>query len=327
MKYLVTGGAGFIGSHLAEYLLKGNNQVVVIDNLSTGKIANLASARSDPRLQIVIADVLNETVMDRLVSECDRIIHLAAAVGVQLIIEDPVHTITINVQGTEMVLKLARRYMRPVFIASTSEVYGKGIEVPFKEDADIVLGPTTKSRWAYACSKALDEFLALAYVKQFGVKVFIGRFFNTIGPRQTGHYGMVVPRFVRQALRGEPITVFGDGTQTRSFCNVADVVPAIIQLMDTEEAVGEVVNLGNDEEVTINDLAERVVRLVGGKGEIVHIPYEQAYQPGFEDMFRRVPCLAKARRLIGFQPKHCLEETLAQIVAYERETLGKEGRD
>ncbi|NCO32262.1 MAG: NAD-dependent epimerase/dehydratase family protein [Armatimonadetes bacterium] len=324
MKYLITGGAGFIGSHIVEYLLKEDNDVVVLDDLSTGNMDNLAPVRNHSRLHTVEAEVLNETVMDRLVSECDRIIHLAAAVGVRLIIEDPIHTITINVQGTEMALKLARRHARPVFIASTSEVYGKGLHIPFVEEADIVLGPTSKNRWSYACSKALDEFLALAYVRQFGVQAFIARFFNTIGPRQTGHYGMVVPRFVRQALRGKPITVYGDGNQTRCFCNVLDVAPAVIEMMDTEETVGEVINLGNDEEVTINALAERILGIVGGPSSIVHVPYEEAYQPGFEDMERRVPSIEKARRLIGFEPKLSLDDTLAQIVEFERSRLHQE---
>jgi len=319
MKALITGGAGFIGSHLAEALLAEGHRVVAIDDLSTGAEANIRHLFGRPDFQFVLETITNEVVMDRLVSECDIVFHLAAAVGVELIVRDPVHTIETNVLGTSIVLRLANRYRRKVILASTSEIYGKSTDVPFQEDGDGVMGPTTRSRWAYANSKAMDEFLALAYHKQRGLPVIICRFFNTIGPRQTGRYGMVAPRFVRQALRGEPLTVYGDGQQSRCFADVADVVQAVLKLAAHPDAVGQVFNLGNTAEITILDLARRVLQLTGSSSPIVMIPYDQAYEPGFEDMRRRVPDIRRAAALIGFKPAHTLDETLGRIIAYYRE--------
>ena len=315
--YLITGGAGFIGSHLAEALLAGGDDVTIIDDLSTGRMQNIAHLRDHPGFRFAIDTVTNAMVLDRLVSECDTILHLAAAVGVELIIRDPVRTIETNILGTHAVLQAAVRYRKKVLLASTSEVYGKGVRVPFAEDDDRVLGPTTKSRWSYADSKAIDEFLGLAYHKQYGLPVIIARFFNTVGPRQTGRYGMVIPRFVRQALAGEPLTVYGDGRQTRCFCNVADTVAAVVALIDAPGAVGEVINVGATEEVTILDLARAVLTLVGrDPNEITLVPYDDAYEPGFEDMRRRVPDVTKIRRLIGWEPHVSLEETLRQVIEH-----------
>ena len=316
---LITGGAGFIGSHLAEKLLEQGDQVTVIDNLSTGSFENIAHLEGIPGFHYAIEDIRHAAVMDRLVSECDVIYHLAAAVGVFSIIHNPIDTLSINVGGTEIVLQTARRYRRWVLLASTSEVYGKGVKVPFSEDDDRILGPTSKHRWSYAASKALDEFLALAYHKSAGLPVTIFRLFNTVGPRQVGHYGMVVPRFVRWAMAGEPIQVYGDGQQSRCFANVYDVVDAITQLGRTnalERVNGEVFNIGANEEVTIYELAERVKARTGSNSEIVFIPYEQAYEAGFEDMRRRVPDLRKIKATIGWQPRTTLDETIDQIVAF-----------
>jgi len=328
MKALITGGAGFIGSHLAESLLEQGHSVTAVDNVSTGSLDNVAGLTDHPRFQIVMESITNEVVMDRLVSECDVVFHLAGAVGVFLIVKDPVHVIETNVLGTIGVLNVANRYRKKVVIASTSEIYGKSSEIPYREDTDRVLGPTTKSRWSYSTSKAVDEFLGLAYHRQFGLPVVIFRLFNTVGPRQTGHYGMVVPRFVQQALRGEQITVYGDGQQTRCFCDVEDVVAAIIGLTNCPDAVGEVFNIGSANELTILDLAEKVLHAVdaagpngAGTGEsgsegsrIVRVPYDQAYEPGFEDMRRRVPDTSKIKAMIGWEPKVSLEDTLARIV-------------
>ncbi len=316
---LITGGAGFIGSHLAARLLDLGQDVTIIDNLSTGRFENVAPLESNPRFRYAIEDIRNTAVMDRLASECDVIYHLAASVGVQKIISEPIETIEVNIGGTEVVLKTARRYRRKVLIASTSEVYGKGIKIPFEEDDDRVLGPTSRNRWSYAASKEIDEFLALAYHKEVGLPVVLFRLFNTVGPRQMGQYGMVVPRFVRWALAGEPILVYGDGQQQRCFGNVSNVIEAIIGLSDTPEAIGELFNIGSNEEVTIMQLAERVRERAGSQSEIKLVPYEEAYESGFEDFRRRVPSLAKIERVIGWRPTTPLDETIDQIIAYYRE--------
>lgn len=318
MRVLITGGAGFIGSHLSEALLDAGHEVVVIDDLSTGSLDNVQHVKDRPGFEYVIDTVFNDRLMAGLVDRADVVFHLAAAVGVKLIVQEPVHTIETNVHGTEVVLRHAQEKKKLVFIASTSEVYGKSTVVPFREDADLVMGATVRHRWAYACSKALDEFLALAYWKQKQLPVVVVRFFNTVGPRQTGQYGMVLPTFVRQALAGEPITVFGDGTQSRSFTDVSDVVGALLKLMVLPEAVGEVINVGNTGEVTIRGLAEKVKAATGSASEIVTIPYDEAYEAGFEDMPRRVPDLGKIRRLIGYEPKVALDEIIARVIASMR---------
>jgi UDP-glucose 4-epimerase len=325
MRYLITGGAGFIGSHLCELLLAQGHRVVVIDDLSTGRPENIAHLRAQPQFQFVRETVDNALVLDRLTSESDIVVHLAAAVGVQLIVQDPVRTIRTNINSTEAVLTAAHRYGCRVLLASTSEVYGKGVRVPFSEDDDRLMGPTSRSRWAYAESKAVDEFLGLAYHRQFGLPVVIMRFFNTVGPRQTGRYGMVVPRFVRAALCEQPLHVYGDGTQTRCFADVADVVRAVVQLADRAEAVGQVFNVGATEEVTISQLAERVIGLTGSRSEIIYVPYEEAYAPGFEDMLRRVPDIARLTAMIGYVPQYTLDDTLRRVIEYEQKTL--QGRD
>lgn len=316
---LITGGAGFIGSHLAERLLAAGYTVTIIDNLSTGSIRNLRSLDDNPRFRAAIEDIRNIHVMDRLVSECDVIFHLAAAVGVQRIISEPIETIETNIGGTEVVLKTARRYRKKVLIASTSEVYGKGIRIPFSEDDDTVMGPTIRNRWSYAASKAIDEFLALAYHKEVDLPVVIFRLFNTVGPRQSGQYGMVLPRFVRWALANEPILVYGDGQQQRCFCNVRDVVEAIHKLAETPAALGEVFNIGSSEEISIYALAERVRARAGSSSEIRLIPYDEAYEAGFEDFRRRVPSIEKIKRLIGWSPTTSLDETIDQIITYQKE--------
>ncbi len=321
MRYLITGGAGFIGSHLCELLLGQGHRVVAIDDESTGRVDNIQHLRPLPHFQFVRENINNAQVLDRLTSEADVVVHLAAAVGVQLIVNDPVHTIRTNVMGTESVLAAAHRYSCKVIVASTSEVYGKGVRVPFREDDDRLMGPTIRSRWAYAESKAVDEFLSLAYHHQYGLPVIITRFFNTVGPRQTGRYGMVVPRFVRQALRGEPLEVYGDGKQTRCFGDVADVVRAVAVLAGHPGAVGEVFNVGNTEEITIRALAERVIRMAGSTSEIKMVPYDEAYGPGFEDMQRRVPSIEKLHNLIGYTPRCSLDDTLRRVIEYERERV------
>jgi UDP-glucose 4-epimerase len=318
MRVLITGGAGFIGSHLADALLGEGHQVTVIDDLSTGSFDNIAHLKGRAGFKYAIDTVMNEPVLAELVDQCDVVYHLAAAVGVRLIVESPVRTLETNVHGTEVVLKAAAKKQRPVVVASTSEVYGKSDAVPFHENGDIALGPTVKHRWAYACSKALDEFLALAYWKEKRLPVIIVRFFNTVGPRQTGRYGMVVPNFVRQALSGEPITVFGDGTQTRCFTYVGDVVGALTAIVTREEAYGNVYNVGNTEEISILALAERVKALTKSASPIVTVPYDQAYESGFEDMPRRVPDLAKIRALIGYEPRVALDEILRLVIEYQR---------
>ncbi|MBK8139016.1 MAG: GDP-mannose 4,6-dehydratase [Chloroflexi bacterium] len=316
---LITGGAGFIGSHLSEKLLALGQQVTVIDDLSTGRLDNLTRLRANPNFKFAIEDIRNVTVLDRLVSECDIIYHLAAAVGVQKIISQPIDTIEVNIGGSEVVLKTAARYRKKVMLASTSEVYGKGVKFPFEEDDDSLLGPTTRSRWSYAASKAIDEFLALAYYKEVGLPVVVFRLFNTVGPRQRGQYGMVVPRFVQWALSQQPIQVYGDGQQQRCFGNVFDVVDAISKLSSAPDAEGQVFNIGSDEEISILGLAERVRDRADSASEIQTIPYDQAYEPGFEDFRRRVPSLDKIKRVIDWKPTTSLDTTIDQIVAYIRE--------
>jgi UDP-glucose 4-epimerase len=319
MRVLITGGAGFVGSHLAEALLQRGDDVFVLDNLSTGSIDNITHLKGTPRFDYTIDTVANEPLLAELIDRADVVVHLAAAVGVKLIVEQPVHTIETNVHGTEVVLKLANKKKKLVLIASTSEVYGKSTTVPFTEDADLVLGPTSKHRWAYACSKLIDEFLALAYWKERKLPVIVVRLFNTVGPRQTGQYGMVIPNFVRQALAGQPITVFGDGTQSRSFTYVGDVVWALIALINEPRAVGEVFNIGNGNEITIDDLAKKVKAMTASTSEIVRIPYDQAYESGFEDMPRRVPDVTKINRLVGYKPTVELDETLDRVIEYFRQ--------
>ena len=317
MKTLITGGAGFVGSHLAEALLARGDEVYVLDNLSTGSIENIEHLKGDRRFHYAIDSVMNEPITAELIDRVDVVFHLAAAVGVRLIVESPVNTIETNVHGTEMVLKLANKKKKKVLVASTSEVYGKSEDVPFHEDADIVMGPTSKGRWSYACSKAIDEFLALAYHKEKHLPVVIVRLFNTVGPRQTGRYGMVIPNFVKQALLGHPITVYGDGTQSRCFTYVTDVVGALLKLADHDGAVGQVFNIGNDrEEVTIEDLARRVKERTKSASAVVKVPYDEAYESGFEDMPRRVPDLGKVRALIGYEPKVHLDEILDKVIEY-----------
>ena len=320
MKALITGGAGFVGSHLSERLLEQGHEVAVLDNLSTGSIDNITHLKGVAGFSYVVDSVTNEPLLAEMIDRCDVVFHLAAAVGVKLIVEQPVHTIETNVHGTEVVLKHANKKKKLVFIASTSEVYGKSTNVPFREGADLTLGPSSKHRWAYACSKLIDEFLALAYWKERKLPVVIVRLFNTVGPRQTGQYGMVLPTFVRQALAGHPITVFGDGTQSRSFTYVGDVVGALIKLAGEPRAVGEVFNIGNMGEVTIGDLAQKVKELTGSASPIQYIPYDQAYEEGFEDMPRRVPDISKLRELIGYEPTLGLDEIIRTVVEHVRQS-------
>ena len=316
MKILITGGAGFIGSHLAENLLTQGHEVFVIDNLRTGKLSNIEKIQNHARLHLVVDTILDESVMNELVFKIDQIYHLAAAVGVRNIMDHPVETLDTNVKGTETVLRLANRFKKKVFIASTSEIYGKHVEHSLAEDDNRVMGTVKKRRWAYACSKTLDEFLALAYFDEKKMPVVIGRLFNTVGPRQTGQYGMVLPTFVQSALLGKPITVYGDGTQSRSFTHVNDVVGAIIKLMDEPAAEGEIFNVGNDHEVTINGLARKVKEMTGSDSEIEYISYEKAYGPGFEDMERRCPNIEKIRKLIQFKPAFDLNAIVQSVIDY-----------
>jgi UDP-glucose 4-epimerase len=315
VRALITGGAGFVGSHLAEALLAEGHEVCVLDNLSTGSIENIENLKGQPGFRYTIDSVEHEPLLAELIDRADVVFHLAAAVGVKLIVEAPVHTIETNVHGTEIVLRHAAKKRKLVVIASTSEVYGKSTIVPFSEDADLVMGSTRQHRWAYACSKAIDEFLALAYWKEKKLPVIVVRLFNTVGPRQTGRYGMVVPTFVQQALNGEPITVFGDGTQSRSFTYVGDVVRALIALVKEPRAVGDVFNIGNGEEITIRALAERIRARVGSTSPIVSVPYDEAYEAGFEDMQRRVPDISKIRALVGYEPRVQLDEILDRVIA------------
>jgi UDP-glucose 4-epimerase len=319
MRALITGGAGFIGSHLAERLVELGHEVYAIDNLWTGKLSNVAKVQSNKRFHLVVDTILNESVMNELVFKVDHIYHLAAAVGVLNIMDHPVETLDINVKGTETVLRLANRFKKKVLIASTSEIYGKHVGHSLAEDDNRVMGTVKKRRWAYACSKTLDEFLALAYYDEKKLPVVVARLFNTVGPRQTGRYGMVLPNFVQSALLGKPITVFGDGTQTRSFCHVRDVVEALIKLMDEARAEGDVFNVGNDHEISIKDLAQRVKEMTRSPSEIEFIPYEKAYGPGFEDMQRRCPNVEKLQNLIGFKPNHDLEAIIQSVIDYFKE--------
>jgi UDP-glucose 4-epimerase len=318
VRALITGGAGFIGSHLSEALLDAGQEVMVLDNLSTGSMDNITHLKGRRGFEYTIDTVENEPLLAELIDRSDVVFHFAAAVGVKLIVEQPVYTIETNVHGTEVVLKHANKKKKLVVIASTSEVYGKSIDFPFREDSDLVLGPTPKHRWAYACSKAIDEFLALAYWKERKLPVIIVRFFNTVGPRQTGQYGMVIPNFVRQALAGEPITVFGDGTQQRAFTHVHDVVGALLKIVVEPTAVGQVFNIGNTEEISIRALADRVKKLTGSQSVIKLIPYDQAYESGFEDMPRRVPDLGKIKKLIGYETRNNLDDILTQVIDYFR---------
>ncbi len=326
MRALLTGGAGFVGSHLAEALLDAGHDVLVIDDLSTGSMDNIAHLKHRPGFEYVIGTIMHEPLLAELVDRADVVFHLAAAVGVKLIVEAPVRTIETNVHGTEIVLTHASKKGKLVVIFSTSEVYGKSIAVPFREDADLVMGPTPKHRWAYACSKALDEFLALAYARERKLPVIIVRLFNTVGPRQTGRYGMVIPTFVRQALTGEPITVYGDGQQTRSFTYVGDVVRGLIQLVAEPAAIGQVFNIGNVEEISIRALADRIKAVTGSRSPIVLVPYEEAYEAGFEDMPRRVPALDKIRALIGYEPTVRLDEILDRVVRHCQSDLARVNR-
>jgi UDP-glucose 4-epimerase len=316
-RHLITGGAGFIGSHLAEELLKRKEEVYVIDNLSTGSIENIDHLRDNPNFHYVIDTIANEGVLAEFIDRCDTIFHMAAAVGVKLVVEEPVRTIETNIFGTEAVLRHAAKKGKRVVLASTSEVYGKSARVPFREDEVMVFGPSTKRRWAYACSKAMDEFLALAYLHEYDLPVTVLRFFNTVGPRQVGTYGMVVPRFVRAALRGDPLRIHGDGNQTRCFSYVGDIVNAAIKVAFSSHTVGEVYNVGSDEEISIAELAERVVAVSNSNSPIVHVPYEEAYGEGFEDMRRRVPDLSKIRQAIGYKSTHDLGMILSEVVAHE----------
>ncbi|MEA2474913.1 MAG: UDP-glucose 4-epimerase [Thermoleophilaceae bacterium] len=320
MRFLITGGAGFVGSHLSDELLSRGHRVHVLDDLSTGGIDNIRHLKERDGFGYTIESASNAPVVAELVDSADAVYHLAAAVGVELIVESPVRTIETNVHCTEVVLGQAAKKRRPVFVASTSEVYGKSTALPYREDGDLLLGPTVKGRWSYACSKAIDEFLALAYWKERKLPTVIGRLFNTVGPRQTGRYGMVIPNFVRQALAAKPLTVHGDGTQTRCFCHVQDVVRALADLMERDDVYGEVFNIGAEEEISIQALAERTRRLAGSEAEIVHVPYDKAYEAGFEDMQRRVPDISKIRDRLGWAPERTLDEILADVLEYQRAT-------
>ena len=322
MRYLITGGAGFIGSHLSETLIERGEEVFVLDDLSTGSVENIRHLKNNKRFHYVFDSIMNKHLLAELVDECDVVFHLAAAVGVRLIVESPVRTIETNVHGTQNVLDAASKKKKLVFTASTSEVYGKSDKVPFHEDADLVLGPTSKGRWSYAASKALDEFMALSFWKEKKLPVIVARFFNTVGPRQTGRYGMVLPSFVRQALADEPITVYGSGKQSRCFCDVRDCVEAILRLVGTEKSIGEVVNIGNTEEVSIEALARLVKLRTKSSSPIVSIPYDQAYEPGFEDMLRRVPALEKLDGLTGFRPSVPLNDIVDGVIAYFKDKAG-----
>jgi len=322
MRYLVTGGSGFIGSHLAERLLEGGHSVLALDDLSTGRYENVAHLEGRGGFELRVAGVTDPSVVERCVLECQAVFHLASAVGVKLVVDEPVRTIETIVGGTDVVLKACARYRRPVLITSSSEVYGKSVKIPFAESDDCVMGPTVTRRWAYACAKALDEFLALAHWHETRLPVVVARLFNTVGPRQTGRYGMVVPRMVEQGLAGDPITVYGDGQQSRCFAHVHDVVGALVTLLGRPSACGQVFNVGNDEEVTILELAERIQALTGGRSPIRMVPYGEAYTAGFEDMIRRVPDLSKLRNLIGYEPTRNLDRILADVLA-EREGLSR----
>ncbi len=321
MRVLITGGAGFIGSHLSDAYLERGDEVFIVDDLSTGSFGNIQHLKDHSRFHYKIDSVHNRPVTAELVDQCDVIFHLAAAVGVKLIVESPVRTIETNVHGTEVVLSLASKKKKKVLVASTSEVYGLSTEVPFREDGNLVMGATTKGRWSYACSKAIDEFLALAYWREKKLPTVIVRLFNTVGPRQTGQYGMVIPTFVKQALSGRPITVYGSGEQSRCFCYVGDVVGALMKLMDDESAVGEVFNVGSNQEITILDLARKVKELTNSKSEITFVPYDEAYEEGFEDMPRRIPDISKVNGRVGFQPEKSLDGILDSVIEFHSEQM------
>lgn len=321
MHYLITGGAGFVGSHLSDALLEHGHRVTIIDDLSTGSIGNIAHLRDHPRFRYVIANMLDAPLLAELVDEADGVYHLAAAVGVKLIVESPVRTIETNVRCTELLLNVAAKKRKKVLLASTSEVYGKNTSFPFHEESDLVLGATTRGRWSYACSKAIDEFLAIAYWREKRLPTVVVRLFNTVGPRQSGQYGMVIPRFVAQALADEPMTVYGDGTQRRCFTHVDDSVRALCALMEHDSAVGEVFNIGNDEEVSIVSLAQQIRQMVGSRSEIVFVPFEEAYEASFEDMPRRVPCLEKIQGAIGWTPENTLDDVLKSVIKHHQKKL------
>lgn len=325
-RYLVTGGAGFIGSHLVEALLAQGHQVVVLDNLSTGRMANLGAVKNDPGLRFVHGSVLDDLAVDQAIQGCDIVVHLAAAVGVKLIVEQPLYSLTTNIKGAITVLEAAHRYRCQVMVASSSEIYGKNGAGPLSEQSDRVLGSPAVSRWAYSTSKAVDEILAYAYHRERSLPTIVVRLFNTVGPRQSPAYGMVIPRFVRQALAGEPLTVYGDGTQTRCFCHVDDVVDALIRLLNEPKATGDVFNVGSSEEISIEELARRVIARTGGRSTVVHLPYEVAYEVGFEDMDRRVPDVSKVEALTGWRATHNLNEILEDVIAEANETSTVPGR-
>jgi UDP-glucose 4-epimerase len=314
MKVLITGGAGFIGSHLADRLLNTGHEVMVVDDLSTGSLNNIEAAKNNPKFRFVYDNIRNSEIMHVLIEQCDVIFHLAAAVGVQLIVDRPVHTIETNIHGSEVVLEIANKFQKKVFLASTSEVYGKSEKVPFREDDDTVLGSTRFSRWSYACSKAIDEFLGLAYHQQYGLPVIVGRLFNTVGPRQTGRYGMVIPRFIEKALKNEPIQIYGTGQQCRCFSFVTDVVNAIIDLMNSSDAPCEVYNIGATEEISIEALADKIIDMTGSKSTKEFISYEQAYGKPFDDMQRRIPNLDRLKAIIGYEPQTTLDEILSCVI-------------
>lgn len=326
MRVLITGGAGFIGSHLSDAYLERGDEVFVVDDLSTGSIENIRHLKDHPRFHYTIDNVHNVPVTAELVDQCDVIVHLAAAVGVKLIVESPVRTIETNVHGTEVVLSLANKKKKRVLVASTSEVYGLSAEIPFREDGNLVMGATTKGRWSYACSKAIDEFLALAYWREKKLPTTVVRLFNTVGPRQTGQYGMVIPTFVKQALAGRPITVYGSGKQSRCFCYVKDVVGALVKLMDNDRAVGEVYNVGSNHEISIFDLAKRVKELASSESEISFVPYDEAYEEGFEDMPRRIPDISKVNKLVGFKPEMDLDGILKSVIDFHSGKATRDGK-
>ncbi len=319
MKVLITGGAGFIGSHLCEKLLGMGDEVTVLDNLSTGRYENVAHLKENPKFNLVVGDILNEALVDKLCEKTDIIFHLAAAVGVELIVKRPLESLTTNIKGSEIVLEMAQRYNRKVLITSTSEIYGKNVNGPLKENDDRILGSPLKSRWSYSTAKAVDEMLAYVYWKEKGLPTIIVRLFNTVGPRQTGAYGMVIPRFVTQALRNEPLTVYGDGSQSRCFLHVQDVVDALVKLMQSPRSAGQVFNVGSQEEITIRELAEKVIQITRSKSKIVYIPYNEAYEEGFEDMERRMPDISKVQKLIGYQPTINLESILKSVIEYHKQ--------
>ena len=323
MKILITGGAGFIGSHLAEKLLETGNEVYVIDNLSTGSLDNVEHLLSNPKFNLVIDTIMNEIVMDRLISECHQIYHLAAAVGVELIVKNLVEVIETNILGSDMVFKLSNRYLRKVLVTSTSEIYGKSENVPFGEEDDRILGATTKSRWCYSASKAIDEFLGLAYHKEKNLDMIIVRLFNTVGPRQSGQYGMVLPRFIQNALQNIPLDVYGDGSQVRCFTYVKDVVNAMVSLMSNPDATGQIFNIGSDEPISILELAKQIIGQSGSQSDINFVPYEEAYEVGFEDMKIRIPDISKIKKYIGYKPKNSLNKILQSLIAYHKNILSK----